>query len=62
MEILLGIEGGTILALAVALIRVSYMAGLMKQRLEDLSTEVARMRDRLDRFIDPYKYHDRDGC
>lgn len=55
MEALLYINLGGLVVLIGFVGRLAYAAGLLAQRVQDLSAEVGRMRDRLDRFLDPAK-------
>lgn len=58
MNLLEWLNIGLLLALAGAV----YWAGMLRQQVSDQENEIKRLRDRLDRFLDPYKHHDRDGC
>lgn len=66
MEILLSVEGGVVLILAGALIRIAFNAGVLRQEVNDLTKEHVRLRDRLDKFLDPpaaaIHHRGQDGC
>ena len=62
MYIWLYVDGALIVTLLGIVLRLAYVAGLASQRLTDLSGEVVRLRDRVDRLLDPYKHPPENGC